>query len=109
MMQVVPHGAVAPLRIPNAPAMLCWLFKTELTQKATALVDELADGDAVALDDDERRDREKEILAARLMIERQEEACISAAEDRGLIIARRGTADGRATLGLNADLPWPLP
>ena len=72
-----------------------------------ALVDELGFDERECLSDEQRTEREAEIVAQMLQVERMEEQLIMHADDVGTAIARRDTADARAVLGLSDALPAP--
>lgn len=87
----------------DAHAVLCWLFRDEITARLCGEVDELSD-DAASLTDDERAEREAALRDAMLATERFEEELIRQA---GWAVPRRGDADPRAVLSLSSDLPDP--
>ena len=89
------------LRLPDTAGLVAWLFRDALIARLHAEIDELAD-DEHALDDQERRARENELLDALMMAERREETLIELAGSEGLEIPRRATADVRAVLGIEA-------
>jgi hypothetical protein len=91
-------------RIPNAIALLAWLFKDRLTAALDAEIDALAD-DEHSLSDEERRSRERAVREEILQVEYREEASIEAAEAAGQFIARRDNADPRAVLGITGPMP----
>lgn len=74
--------------VPDVMALLAWLHQDELIRRLDAEIDATAD-DANALDADQRRQEEAEILADRLSIEREEaELCWRRAADGGPILHR---------------------
>lgn len=74
--------------VPDAMALLAWLHQDELIRRLDAEIDATAD-DASALDADQRRQAEAEILADRLAVEREEaELCWSQAATGGPISLR---------------------
>ncbi len=98
---------VPNVRTVDAAAMVCWLLKDQITDRMLALVDELGFDERETLTDEQRVEREAEIVAQLLFVERQEEAIIMAADDVGTVIARRDNADARAVLCLSDALPAP--
>jgi hypothetical protein len=100
--------ATLPFAVPDVPDVLglfAWLHKDALIARFETEIAELGDGDDGALDDQQRRDREEEIFAAMLQVERTEEAAIEVVEASGGECRRRDDADPRAVLGLADHLP----
>ena len=92
--------------MPDMLGLFCYVHGDALIRKMEADIDELAD-DEGSLSDEEKAQRERQILAGILEIERVEEAAIEQLEVSGVPIARRDDADPRAVLGLSGDLPAP--
>lgn len=91
--------AIAFSEIPDTLALLAWLHQDELIRRLDAEIDATAD-DANALDADQRRQAEAEILADRLAVEREEaELCWRQATD-GAPIMHRPDIDPQAALGV---------
>jgi hypothetical protein len=97
---------VAGIAIPDAVALIAWLQRDSLIDAIERELDELAD-DAHAMTPADRQQRERELLDAILLVERQEESLVEAAEAEGLVIARRPDADLRAVFNLSSSLPPP--
>ncbi len=97
---------IAYISAPDVYGFLCWLHGDAIVARMESDIDELAD-DEGALSDEEKAQREKQILADILDIERTEEAIIEQLETSGAPIQRRDDADPRAVLGLSDDLPGP--
>ncbi|RXG89241.1 hypothetical protein [Bradyrhizobium zhanjiangense] len=98
VLNVAPE-AIAFSEIPDTLALLAWLHQDELIRRLDAEIDTTAD-DANALDADQRRHAEAEILADRLSIEREEaELCWQQATDGGPISLRLDLAP-EALLGV---------
>ncbi|MBB4369120.1 hypothetical protein GGD63_001908 [Bradyrhizobium sp. cir1] len=98
VLNVAPE-AIAFFEIPDALGLLAWLHQDELIRRLDAEIDATAD-DANALDADQRRQAEAEILADRLIIEREEaELCWRQAADGGPIL-HRPDLDPQALLGV---------
>jgi len=91
------HGSGAVIGTGGAP-LLVWLFQDEIKDRLSALI--AAAPQTGVLTDAERVRRFEEIAARRLVVEREEEAIIAAAEGAGQRIARRRDADPRAILEL---------
>jgi hypothetical protein len=89
--------------VPDTLALFAWVHKDALLQKLETELAELADSDADALDDEQRVERERRILAEILDIERAEERAIELCESDGLHIERRGDADPLAVLGITME------
>jgi hypothetical protein len=83
-------------------ALFCWVHGDALIAKLEAQISELAD-DAAALGDAEKAQREQQLRAEILEIERGEAEAIWA----GAPVAWRPDIDPRACLGLSGDLPAP--
>ncbi len=85
--------------VPDVLALIAWLHQDELIRRLDAEIDATAD-DAHALDADQRRRAEAEILADRLSLEREEaELCWRQAAD-GRPIVHRPDLDPQALLGV---------
>lgn len=91
--------AVATLWHTDVDGVLAWLFRDEIVTKIEAEIEACAD-DANALSTQQRSDRLDEIASDRLLVEREEESLIEAAERKGLAVMRRPDADARAVLGI---------
>ncbi|UPK31873.1 hypothetical protein IVB18_05335 [Bradyrhizobium sp. 186] len=76
-------GAIAFGQLTDVVAFIAWLFKDQLIERLRAELDAVADDDA-ALSDQERREREAQILADLLALEREEVLLIERARSQGL-------------------------
>lgn len=91
--------AIGFAEVPDVMALLAWLHRDTLIAALDREIDATAD-DAHALDADQRRQAEAEILADRLSIEREEaELCWRQASD-GLPIMHRPDLDPQSLLGV---------
>ncbi|RWM08950.1 hypothetical protein [Mesorhizobium sp.] len=95
------------VHVPNAIAVLCWLFPESMLAAIQKEID-LAGDDAAAVDDETRAKRDTEIMAQILEAEREEEMLIRAALSAGLTIQRRPGADVRAVLAIDGPHPAKL-
>jgi hypothetical protein len=103
---LVPHGAVS-FPDPDAVSIIFWLWPDLIAQRLCEDIDHLVEPDVEALTPDQRKRLEGEVLAETLQLERIEQAVISAAEEAGNPIPRRGDSDPRAVLQLSSALPAP--
>lgn len=83
----------------DALAFLCWAFQDQIVKAIGAEIDRRSN-DTEALSTEQRQHSVTQLKAEILAIERQEEAVITAASERGAKIIRRVEADPRAVLGL---------
>jgi hypothetical protein len=81
----------------DAAALIAWALGPVLTAAIDREIDELSD-DQKALTAEQRRERKDQILADKLVTEREEESLIERAEAEGLPVTRRTDADPRAVL-----------
>lgn len=92
------HG-FATGELPDALALTVWLHKDALIKKLDAAIDAEAD-DAAALGDEQRKEREAELLADTLATEREEAALIWKGQADGLDVEHRLKCSPLAVLGL---------
>lgn len=92
--------------VPDTTALLAWMFPDAMKAALEREVQRVAD-DAQAIPAAERPTKLKALAGSILAAERQEEAIIMLADERGDTIHRREDADPRAILGLADGMPGP--
>ncbi|WOH70668.1 hypothetical protein RX330_20440 [Bradyrhizobium sp. NDS-1] len=97
-------GAAAFGGINDALGIMMWAFKDSIVAAIDREIDLYAD-DANALSAEDRASGEAELLTKLLAAERVEEALIRQAEQADMPVYRRGDADVRVVLGLDATMP----
>lgn len=102
----IPGATPAGVVIPDAWALLAWLHRDALIAALDREIDALID-DAHAMPAATRIAKEREMLAAILQLEREEEWLVTELRGSGVRVARRPDADPRAVLGLGSELPSP--
>ncbi|WFU34071.1 hypothetical protein QA635_06425 [Bradyrhizobium brasilense] len=92
-------GAIGFSEQPNSIGLIAWLFKDALIAALDREIDEAAD-DGEALTIEQRREREAEILADLLAVEREEVMLVDRAEKQGQHVAHRAGTDPLALLSI---------
>lgn len=94
--------------VPDVAAMMAWLHPKAMETRLLAMLDASPEpGFTISTED--REQRLKELGRELLILERQEEAIISAAAEKQQTISRRPNADPRAVLGLTIRGMWKVP
>lgn len=85
--------------VPDTAGMMAYLFPERFAKRLEEIISEMPKP-ALALTSGEKASRLKDVKVRLYELEVEEEALISAADELGLIIPRRSTADPKTILGL---------
>jgi hypothetical protein len=95
---------IATAETPDALALICWSFKSQLLSALDAEIERCAD-DGAAMTADQKATKIGELEAALLERERVEEAITAAVIECGSKVARRADLDPRALMGVDGPAP----